>query len=79
MDQLTDADLLKLSKAKDGDVIVVSSDDANQAQIVELADRIRKHTGKKIGVIGLPSGDKITVLEASEARAVLEYLAKVSP
>lgn len=79
MDQLSEADLMKLSKAKDGDVIVVSSDAVDSRDIQKLADMIRKHTGKKIGVIGLPAGDTITLLEAHEARAILEYLAKNGP
>ena len=78
-DLLTDADLLKLSKAKDGDVVVISSDAASPDDIHKIAEVIRKHTGKKIGVIGLPAGDTITVLEAQEARTILEYLAKNGP
>lgn len=76
---LTEAEILKLSKVKDGDVVVVSSDAATPDAIDQIAKALRKHTGKKIGVIGLPSGDNITVLEAHEARAILEYLAKNGP
>lgn len=78
-DLLSEADLLKLSKAKDGDVVVVSSDVATPDDIHKIAETIRKQTGKKIGVIGLPAGDTITVLEAQEARTILEYLAKNGP
>ena len=79
MADLTEAEILKLSKCKDGDVIVVSSDHADPDKVHRLGEMIRKHTGKKIAVIGLPSGDDITVLEASEARGILEYLAKNGP
>jgi hypothetical protein len=76
---LTDEQLLKLSKAKDGDVVVVSSDSATPDQLNTLGKEIRKRTGKNIFVIGLPAGDTITLLEAHEARTILEYLAKKGP
>ncbi len=75
-DQLTPEQILRLSKCKDGDVIVVSSDTVSHDQIHKFADLVRKHTGKNLAVIGLPAGDSITVLEAEEARTILEHLAR---
>ena len=68
--------LLKLSKAKDGDFVVISSDERITPEDVhELRGAIMSISGKKLGVVWIPGDTTISMLEADEARATLEALA----
>ena len=67
----------QLSKMQEGDLIVVGSDEFDSAAMHWLKKEIQKmHPNKRFGIIGLPSGDSITMVSATEAKAILEHLAK---
>jgi hypothetical protein len=75
--ELSETTLLQLSRAKDGDVLVVKlqeGDTSNQSDVDFLSEAVRKHCGKKIAVVGIPNDCDLTLLEASEARSILERL-----
>lgn len=76
--ELSETTLLQLSRAKDGDVLVVKcrrEDMFNYEQINYLCRQLKAHCGKNIAVIGIDEDRDLQLLEASEARAILERLA----
>jgi NDP-sugar pyrophosphorylase family protein len=77
LENLTEDEVkLLLSKAKDGDVLFLSAEYVTQGDVSYLRQCVRKHTGKKITVAASTGVTSLDLLEASEARAILERILK---
>ena len=68
--------LLQLSRAKEGDLLLIRSDDMLLDDFQTLCQQLRTFVGnKRVGIILLDSASDLTLVEASEARAILEKIA----
>ena len=67
----TNAKILKLSKAKDGDTLVVSSNTATQATVEAIANQINVGTTKLLAPVVLPSGVDLNELKEAQDGDVL--------
>jgi hypothetical protein len=59
-----------------GDVLVIRSDFVAEEDVTDLRQAILKHTGKKIGIIVLPSESEFTTLDLEDRRALVQILSK---
>lgn len=75
MKELNEALLMRTSKAKDGDLLVLKDDTIDYEQFRNLREVICKVTGKKLALLVLPTNSDITLIEADEARSILERIA----
>lgn len=75
MKELNEALLMRTSKAKDGDLLVLKDDTIDYEQFRSLREAICKATGKKLVLLVLPTDSDITLIEADEARSILERIA----
>lgn len=75
MKELNEALLMRTSKAKDGDILVLKDGTIDYEQLRDLREAICKATGKKLALLVLPTDSDITLIEADEARSILERIA----
>lgn len=69
-----DFTLMKLSKAQDGDIVLIQSDEVDCDIIIKLQKRFREASGKNIYVVGMGPEDSIQLLNGEEARTFLRQL-----
>lgn len=76
MKELNEALLMRTSKAKDGDILVLKDEGTIDHHLLgQFRDAICQATGKNLIVLVLPVESDITLIEADEARSILERIA----
>lgn len=69
-----DTTLLKISKAQDGDIVVIKGDNHAAGRMQALASFIQATTGKRLALVVLPEGGEISLLPRSELESMLKKL-----